>query len=98
LTEIDFVVVDLETTGGSPVDDAITEIGAVRFHGLERIGSFQTLVDPERPIRPTSPTSPASTIGSWRGRPPCRRSCRASSSSLVAPSSWRTTRRSTSAS
>ena len=52
LTEIDFVVVDLETTGGSPVDDAITEIGAVRFHGLERIGSFQTLVDPERPIPP----------------------------------------------
>ena len=52
LTEIDFVVVDLETTGGSPVDDGITEIGAVRFHGLERIGSFQSLVDPERPIPP----------------------------------------------
>ena len=30
LTEIDFVVVDLETTGGSPVDDGITEIGAVQ--------------------------------------------------------------------
>ena len=52
LTEIDFVVVDLETTGGSPVDDGITEIGAVRFHGLERIGAFQSLVDPERPIPP----------------------------------------------
>jgi len=52
LSEADFVVVDLETTGGSPVDDSITEIGAVRFHGLERVGSFQSLVDPERPIPP----------------------------------------------
>ncbi|HEX3299336.1 MAG TPA: DEDD exonuclease domain-containing protein [Actinomycetota bacterium] len=52
LEDVSFVVVDLETTGGSPVDDAITEIGAVRFEGAERIGSFQTLVDPERPIPP----------------------------------------------
>ncbi len=52
LEEVSFVVVDLETTGGSPVDDAITEIGAVRFEGAERVGSFQSLVDPERPIPP----------------------------------------------
>ena len=52
LDEVSFVVVDLETTGGSPVDDAITEIGAVRFEGAERVGTFQTLVDPERPIPP----------------------------------------------
>jgi DNA polymerase-3 subunit epsilon len=52
LNEVSFVVVDLETTGGSPVDDAITEIGAVRFEGAERVASFQTLVDPERPIPP----------------------------------------------
>src|SRR6476659_7075484 len=52
LHEVSFVVVDLETTGGSPVDDAITEIGAVRFEGAARVGSFQTLVDPERPIPP----------------------------------------------
>ena len=52
LDEVSFVVVDLETTGGSPVDDAITEIGAVRFEGAERVASFQTLVDPERPIPP----------------------------------------------
>jgi DNA polymerase-3 subunit epsilon len=50
LGAVDFVVVDLETTGGSPIDDAITEIGAVRFHGVERVGSFGSLVDPERPI------------------------------------------------
>ena len=30
LREVMFVVVDLETTGGSPADCAITEIGAVR--------------------------------------------------------------------
>jgi len=52
LDEVSFVVVDLETTGGSPVDDAITEIGAVRFEGAERVASFQSLVDPERPIPP----------------------------------------------
>ena len=50
IEDVGFVVVDLETTGGSPVDDAITEIGAVRFQGVERVGSFQSLVDPGRPI------------------------------------------------
>src|SRR5660398_257858 len=41
-----FVVVDLETTGGSPTLSAITEIGAVKTRGGEVIGEFQTLVDP----------------------------------------------------
>jgi len=52
LEEVTFVVVDLETTGGSPVDSGITEIGAVTYRGGERLGSFQTLVDPCRPIPP----------------------------------------------
>jgi DNA polymerase-3 subunit epsilon len=52
LSEVTFVVVDLETTGGSPVDGAITEIGAVKTRGGETLGTFQTLVDPERPIPP----------------------------------------------
>jgi DNA polymerase III subunit epsilon len=52
LSEVTFVVVDLETTGGSPVDAAITEIGAVRYRGGERLGTFQTLVNPARPIPP----------------------------------------------
>jgi DNA polymerase-3 subunit epsilon len=52
LADVSFVVVDLETTGGSPLDDTITEIGAVRFEGLERVGAFQSLVDPQRPIPP----------------------------------------------
>jgi DNA polymerase-3 subunit epsilon len=52
LHEVTFVVVDLETTGGSPVDAAITEIGAVSYRAGERLGSFQTLVDPGQPIPP----------------------------------------------
>ncbi len=47
------VVVDLETTGGSPTTDAITEIGAVKIRGGEVIGEFATLVDPGCPIPPT---------------------------------------------
>ena len=50
LYEVTFVVVDLETTGGSPADCAITEIGAVKVRGGERLGEFQTLVNPGRPI------------------------------------------------
>ncbi|HEY7660838.1 MAG TPA: DEDD exonuclease domain-containing protein [Actinomycetota bacterium] len=50
LSEVTFVVVDLETTGGSPAGSAITEVGAVKLRGGERVGSFETLVDPGSPI------------------------------------------------
>ncbi len=46
LSEVEFVVVDIETTGGSPTDSRITEVGAVRLRGGERLGVFQTLVNP----------------------------------------------------
>ncbi|MGV9679406.1 DEDD exonuclease domain-containing protein [Nocardia sp. NPDC003482] len=52
LHDITFVVVDLETTGGSPDADAITEIGAVKVRGGEVLGEFATLVDPGCPIPP----------------------------------------------
>jgi DNA polymerase-3 subunit epsilon len=52
LREVTFVVVDLETTGGSPRDSRITEIGAVRVTGGERIGTFHALVNPGEPIPP----------------------------------------------
>jgi DNA polymerase-3 subunit epsilon len=45
-----FVVVDLETTGGSHRDCAITEIGAVKVCGGEVLGEFQTLVNPAQSI------------------------------------------------
>ncbi|MGN2640394.1 DEDD exonuclease domain-containing protein [Nocardia takedensis] len=47
-----FVVVDLETTGTSPDQDAITEIGAVKVRGGEVLGEFATLVNPGRAIPP----------------------------------------------
>ena len=50
LREVTFVVVDLETTGGSPKDSAITEIGAVKVRGGEVLGEFQTLVNPGTPV------------------------------------------------
>jgi DNA polymerase-3 subunit epsilon len=52
LAEVTFVVVDLETTGGSPKDCAITEIGAVKVRGGQVLGEFQTLVDPGHEIPP----------------------------------------------
>ncbi|MBO0877062.1 MAG: DEDD exonuclease domain-containing protein, partial [Pseudonocardia sp.] len=53
LREATFVVVDLETTGGSAGADAITEVGAVKVRGGERLGELATLVDPGGPIAPS---------------------------------------------
>lgn len=52
LHEVTFVVVDLETTGGSPASCAITEFGAVKVRGGQQLGEFQTLVNPGLPIPP----------------------------------------------
>lgn len=50
LSSVTFVVVDLETTGGSPAECGITEVGAVKVRGGEVLGEFQTLVNPGEPI------------------------------------------------
>ncbi len=52
LREVTFVVVDLETTGGSSKTEAITEIGAVKVRGGQVLGEFATLIDPSRSIPP----------------------------------------------
>ncbi|WP_093887286.1 DEDD exonuclease domain-containing protein [Streptosporangium canum] len=52
LSQITFVVFDLETTGVSAGEHAITEIGAVKVRGGEVLGEFGTLVDPGSPIPP----------------------------------------------
>ena len=45
-----FVMLDVETTGGNPLRDRITEIAAVRMeHGVE-VDRWSTLVNPEIPI------------------------------------------------
>lgn len=50
LHEVCFVALDLETTGGSRVDDNITEVGAIKSRGGETLGTFDTLVRPSEPI------------------------------------------------
>lgn len=50
LRDVTFVVVDLETTGGSPLMSGITEIGAVKVRGGEVLGELHTLVNPGEPI------------------------------------------------
>ena len=52
LRDVEFCVLDLETTGGSSEFEAITEIGAVKYRGGEEIGRFATLVNPQRAIPP----------------------------------------------
>lgn len=53
LDELDYVVVDLETTGTSPGrGHRVTEIAAVEVSEGGIAGEFSTLVDPGRPIPP----------------------------------------------
>jgi DNA polymerase-3 subunit epsilon len=52
LAELDFTVVDVETTGWAPEEAGITEIGAVRVHGGTVVGEFGSLVNPGTPVPP----------------------------------------------
>jgi len=51
LSEITFIVLDLETTGASPANGcAITEIGAIAVRGGEILEEFSTFVNPQVPL------------------------------------------------
>lgn len=50
---IDFVVVDVETTGWSPAASRVTEIGAVRVSEGRARATFSSLVNPGQPVPPT---------------------------------------------
>lgn len=50
LSDVTFVIVDLETTGTRAGQSEITEVGAVKTRGGEVIGEFQTLVKPEHSV------------------------------------------------
>jgi DNA polymerase-3 subunit epsilon len=50
LRDIEFVVVDTETTGLRPGSDRVIEVAGVRLRNGEIIGSFQSLINPERRI------------------------------------------------
>jgi DNA polymerase-3 subunit alpha (Gram-positive type) len=51
IEKIEFTIFDTETTGLSPKSgDRIVEIAAVRFKNKKKIATFETLVNPGRPI------------------------------------------------
>jgi DNA polymerase III subunit epsilon len=52
LHRVTFVVLDVETTGGSPVGSALTEVAAARYRGGELLDTYQTLVRPGQRIPP----------------------------------------------
>ncbi len=45
-----YVAIDIETTGLDPEQDAIIEIGAVKFRDAEELDTWASLVNPGRPI------------------------------------------------
>ena len=53
LENIELIIFDTETTGLEPESgDRIVEIAAIKFKGGQRIGTFQSLVNPRRSISP----------------------------------------------
>jgi len=68
LEDVEWVVVDLETTGIG-ASASITEIGAVRVRGEEVLDEFQTLVDPGEPIAPRITALTGITSSMVRGQP-----------------------------
>ena len=95
LREVTFVVLDLETTGGSAERDRITEVGAVKVRGGERIGELATLVDPGTGIPPQVVALTGITTALVTGAPRLPQVLPSGSSSSAAASWWRTTLRST---
>ncbi len=52
LSQVTFVVLDVETTGGSPASSSLTEVAAARYRGGELLATFQTFVRPDERIPP----------------------------------------------
>jgi len=73
LIDVTFVVLDIETTGGSAADDEICEIGAVKVRGGECLGTFHTFVDPGRDIPPAITVLTGLTTAMVRPAPPIDR-------------------------
>lgn len=47
-----YAIIDIETTGGSPHREKITEIAVVVYDGEKIVEKFETLINPERSIPP----------------------------------------------
>ena len=79
LDEFDFVIVDVETTGWTPGEARITEIGAVKISGGRVAGAFLVAGQSRRrDSRASHARSPASATRWSRPRPRWRRCCPAS--------------------
>lgn len=52
LDSLDYVILDIETTGLEPTQDELTEIGALKAKGKELQNIFSTLIKPFKPISP----------------------------------------------
>jgi DNA polymerase-3 subunit epsilon len=70
LAQVDFLVVDLETTGLARAASTILEIGAVRVQGGCAVERFATLVDPGVPIPPAITALTGIDALLVRGAPP----------------------------
>jgi DNA polymerase-3 subunit epsilon len=70
LEQATYVVVDLETTGLRPGAAAICEIGAVRVRELELAETFETLVNPRRPLPAPIAALTGIEPAALRGAPP----------------------------
>ncbi len=70
LEQATYVVVDLETTGLRPGAAGICEIGAVRVRGLELAETFETLVNPRRPLPAPIAALTGIEPAALRGAPP----------------------------
>ena len=85
-----FVVIDVETTVGSPATGSLTEVAAARYRGGELLGTYRTFVRPDERIPPfitaltgISDAMVADSPGSGRCSPPC--------SNSSAPACWSAT-------
>jgi DNA polymerase III subunit epsilon len=52
LHAVTFMVIDVETTGGSPATCSLTEVAAARYRGGELLGTYRTFVRPDQRIPP----------------------------------------------
>lgn len=70
LHDVTFVVLDVETTGGTPGEAALIEIGAAVFRGGECGGVLDSLVDPGMPLPPFISELTGITDAMLAGAPP----------------------------
>ena len=75
LTRASFVVVDVETTGFAPPADRVIEIGMVKVNGCRIEESYETLIDPQRPIPGPITSLTGISYGMLAGCPTFREIC-----------------------